>query len=82
MLIFTSMGSSFVSAHVLNHLFVYARRQLRMCDHGGVFAVLFYRSGGKWCRRAGEGDHLLDGQAEFESVQRVADANLPLDLCV
>lgn len=53
-----------------------------MSNHGGVFLVLFYRSGGKWCRRAGEGDHLLDGQAEFESVQRVADANLPLDLCV
>lgn len=44
--------------------------------------VFFYRSGGEWCRGAGEGDHLLDGQAQFESVQRVADANLPLDLCV
>lgn len=51
------------------------------CDHV-VSAVLFYRSGGKWCRGAGERDHLLDGQTEFESVQRVADANLPLDLRV
>lgn len=33
-------------------------------------------------RRAGEGYHLLDGQTQFEPVQRVADANLPLDLCV
>jgi len=47
-----------------------------------LFVVLFYRSGGKWCRWAGEGHHLLDGQAEFEPVQRVADANLPLNLCV
>ncbi len=41
-----------------------------------------HRASAGWRRWAGEGDHLLDGQAEFESVQRVADANLPLDLCV
>lgn len=44
--------------------------------------VFVYRSGSEWCRGAGERDHLLDGQAELESVQRVADANLPLDLRV
>lgn len=31
---------------------------------------------------AGEGHHLLDGQPQFEAVQRVTDADLPLDLCV
>lgn len=60
---------------------------LCVCVHKGVsgcryFSFFLYRSGGEWCRGAGEGDHLLDGQAEFESVQRVADANLPLNLCV
>lgn len=44
--------------------------------------MFVYRSGSERGRGAGERDHLLDGQAEFEPVQRVADANLPLDLCV
>lgn len=61
---------------------VYMRMNACMCDHRGVFVALLYRSGGKRRGRAGEGDHLLDGQAEFESVQRVADADLPLDLRV
>ena len=33
-----------------------------------------------WCRRAGEADHLVDGEAEFEAMERIADSNLPLDL--
>ena len=33
-------------------------------------------------RGAGEGDHLLDGQPQFEAVKRVTDADLPLDLCI
>lgn len=37
-------------------------------------------AGGGWGTR--QGHHLLDGQAELEPVQRVADANLPLNLCV
>ena len=39
-------------------------------------------SGGGWCGGAGEGHHLLDGQAQLEAVQGVADADLPLDLRV
>jgi len=41
-----------------------------------------YRSGGGRGRGAGEGHDLLDGQAQLEAVQGVADADLPLDLCV
>lgn len=37
-------------------------------------------AGGCWGAR--EGHHFLDGQAELEPMQRVADANLPLNLCV
>lgn len=33
-------------------------------------------------RGAGQRHHLLDGQPELEAVQGIADANLPLDLCV
>ncbi len=47
--------------------------------------VLFtepYRASACRCGRTSEGDHFLDGQAEFEPVQRVADANLPLNLRV
>lgn len=44
--------------------------------------IFLYRSGGQRGGGAGERHHFLDGQAEFEPVQRVADANLPLDLCV
>lgn len=66
---------------LLVYAHVSARRRQYVC-HKAVFVCVFYRSGGEWCRGAGERDHLLDGQAQFESVQRVADANLPLDLCV
>lgn len=41
-----------------------------------------HRASAGWGRRAGEGHHLLDGQPQFEAVQRVADADLPLDLRV
>lgn len=41
-----------------------------------------HRASAGWGRRAGEGHHLLDGQPQFEAVQRVTDADLPLDLCV
>lgn len=51
-------------------------------NNGGVLGVFVYRSGGQGRRRAGERDHFLDGQTQFESVQRVADSNLSLDLCV
>ena len=50
-----------------------------------VFIVLFtgpYGASARGRRRTGEGDHFLDGQAEFEPVQGVADADLPLDLRV
>ncbi len=33
-------------------------------------------------RGAGQGHHLLNGQSQFEAVQRVTDADLSLDLCV
>ena len=41
-----------------------------------------YRSGGGRGRGAGEGHDLLDGEPQLEAVQRVADANLTLDLRV
>lgn len=40
------------------------------------------RSRGGRSRRAGERHDFLDGEAKFKTVQRVADADLPLDLCV
>lgn len=57
-----------------------------LCDQRYVCVIMcvifLYRSGGQRCGGAGERHHFLDGQAEFEPVQRVADANLSLDLCV
>lgn len=41
-----------------------------------------HRAGAGRSRRAGEGHHLLDGQPQFEAVQRVTDADLPLDFGV
>lgn len=44
-----------------------------VCTHG---------SRRRGSRGAGERDHLLDGQTQFEAVQWVADADLSLDLGV
>ena len=62
-----------------------------LCEHV-IYVLMFrviscfctepYRASARRCRRTSEGDHFLDGQAEFEPVQRVADADLPLDLRV
>lgn len=41
-----------------------------------------YRPGRGGRRRAGQGHDLLDGEAQLQPVQRVADADLPLDLRV
>lgn len=41
----------------------------------------YWASAGR-CWGTRQGHHFLDGQAELEPVQRVADANLPLNLCV
>lgn len=41
-----------------------------------------YRSGGGRGRRAGEGHDFLDGEAQLEAVQRVADSDFSLDLRV
>lgn len=80
----------FLSVLVHNTLTIYFYYYIFNCLQYKYIVVLlklywlffFYRSGSEWCRGAGEGDHLLDGQAQFEAVQRVADANLSLDLCV
>lgn len=53
-----------------------------IAEYAQLALVCIYRSGGQRCRRAGKGNHLLDGQAQFESMQWVTDADLPLDLRV
>lgn len=63
--------------YLCTHIHMHERKFMQRC-----VCCIIYRSGSKWCRWAGEGDHLLDSQTEFEAVQGVADANLSLDLCV
>lgn len=41
-----------------------------------------HSAGGGGCRGRREGHHLLNGKAQLEPVQGIADADLPLDLRV
>lgn len=52
------------------------------CVPVSFFVWKTHGSGGGGGRRAGKRDHFLDGQTKLEPVQRVADADLPLDLRV
>lgn len=85
-----------ISACVIHILLVDcndSKQVRRVCEPWRLLAMLAVRvcllwlaepywasAGGCWGTR--QGHHFLDGQAELEPVQRVADANLPLNLCV